>query len=102
MLRMLKKKTNIKRKIIMKTFSYTITDEFGIHARPAGNLSKLAKGFEGTAITIEKGGKSVNVTKLIMLMGLGIKCGDTVNFTIEGVDEEQAFSEVSDFMYENL
>ena len=66
----------------MKTFSYTIKDEIGIHARPAGNLAKLAKGFEGTKITIEKGGKSVDVTKLMMLMGLGVKCGDTVNFTI--------------------
>ena len=27
----------------MKTFSYTITDEVGIHARPAGLLAKKAK-----------------------------------------------------------
>lgn len=30
----------------MKTFSYTITDEVGIHARPAGLLAKKAKEFE--------------------------------------------------------
>ena len=29
----------------MKTFAYTITDEFGIHARPAGMLVKEASGF---------------------------------------------------------
>ena len=29
----------------MKTFSYTITDEVGIHARPAGLLAKKAKEF---------------------------------------------------------
>ena len=27
----------------METFQYTITDEIGIHARPAGELAKLAK-----------------------------------------------------------
>ena len=29
----------------MKSFHYVITDEVGIHARPAGMLAKEAKGF---------------------------------------------------------
>ena len=86
----------------MKTFSYTIKDEIGIHARPAGNLAKLAKGFKGTKITIEKAGKSVDVTKLMMLMGLGVKCGGTVNFTVEGPDEEEAAKAVEEFVAANL
>lgn len=86
----------------MKTFSYTIKDAVGIHARPAGNLAKLAKTFAGTKITIEKGGKSVDVTKLMMLMGLGVKCGDTVNFTVEGADEDAAAAAIEGFMNENL
>jgi len=85
----------------MKTFSYTIKDEVGIHARPAGLLAKLAKTFSST-ISIEKDGKSVNVTKLMMLMGMGIKCGDTVNFTIEGGNEDASAKAVEDFMNENL
>ncbi len=85
----------------MKTFSYTIKDEVGIHARPAGLLAKLAKTFSST-ITIEKDGKSVNVTKLMMLMGMGIKCGDTVNFTVEGDDEEVAAKAIEEFMAANL
>ena len=56
----------------MKTFSYTITDEVGIHARPAGLLAKKAKEFESVC-TIEKGGKSVNITKLMALI---IPCFD--------------------------
>ena len=86
----------------MKEFKYVITDEVGIHARPAGNLAKLAKGYAGTKVTIEKGGKSVDVTKLMMLMGMGIKCGDTVNFTVEGPDEEAAAAAVKEFMESNL
>jgi len=85
----------------MKTFSYTIKDEVGIHARPAGLLAKLAKTFSST-ISIEKDGKSVNVTKLMMLMGMGIKCGDTVNFTVEGDDEEAAAKAIEEFMAANL
>ena len=65
----------------MKTFNYTIKDEVGIHARPAGLLAKKAKEFEST-ISIQKGEKSVNATKLMMLMGLGVKCGETVTITV--------------------
>ena len=60
----------------MKTFSYTIKDEVGIHARPAGLLVKKAKEFE-SKITLEKGGKTAEATKLMAVMSMGVKCGDT-------------------------
>jgi phosphocarrier protein len=85
----------------MKTFTYTIKDELGIHARPAGMLAKTAKGFEST-VTIEKGGKSVNATKLMMLMGLGVKQGDEIKVTVEGADEEAAEKAVKEFLEKNL
>ena len=94
----------------MKTFSYTITDEVGIHARPAGVansymeaglLAKKAKEFESVC-TIEKGGKSVNITKLMALMGLGVKQGDTVTVTCEGADEDKASEALKAFFEETL
>jgi phosphocarrier protein len=85
----------------MKTFTYTIKDEMGIHARPAGMLAKTAKGFS-SEILIEKGGKSVNATKLMMLMGLGVKCGDTINVTVNGEDEEAASKAIEEFITTNL
>lgn len=85
----------------MKIFTYTIKDEVGIHARPAGLLVKKAKEFE-SAITIEKGGKTAAATKLMAVMGLGVKCGDTVNVTVEGADEEKAASEMEAFFGANL
>lgn len=85
----------------MKTFSYTIKDEVGIHARPAGQLAKLAKEFSST-VTIEKDGKTANATKLMILMSLGVKCGDTINVSIEGADEENAYESIKTFLEENL
>ncbi|MGN0602527.1 MAG: HPr family phosphocarrier protein [Oscillospiraceae bacterium] len=85
----------------MKTFSYTITDEIGLHARPAGLLVKAAKEFS-SEITIEKNGKSAGASKLMMLMGLGVKKGDTVNVTINGSDEEEAAAAMEKFFKENL
>lgn len=48
--------------IKMKEFKYVVTDNEGIHARPAGELVKLVKGFEST-ISIEKEGKKVRLQK---------------------------------------
>lgn len=85
----------------MKQFNYTIKDEIGIHARPAGMLAKTAKEFQ-SEILIEKGSKSVNATKLMMLMGMGIKCGDTVTVTVNGEDEEAAAKAMQEFFTANL
>ena len=85
----------------MRSFIYTITDEVGIHARPAGLLAKKAKEFS-SVITVEKGGKVINAGKLMALMGLGVKCGDTVTVTVEGADEEAAAADLEQFFKDNL
>ena len=86
----------------MKTFDYVITDPVGIHARPAGVLVKEIKKFAGSTVTITKGEKSVNALKLMALMGMGIKQGDTVKVTVEGADEEAAAAEIEAFFKANL
>ena len=70
----------------MKQFQYTIKDELGVHARPAGLLVKLVKGYASTA-TLEKGGKTCDLRKLMALMGMGVKQGDTVTVKVEGFEE---------------
>lgn len=85
----------------MKEFSYTITDPVGIHARPAGLLAKAAKAYQST-VTLYKGEKSANVTRLMAVMGLGVKCGDTVKVAAEGADEDTAIAEMETFFKENL
>lgn len=85
----------------MKSFEYTIKDELGIHARPAGMLAKEGKKYEST-ITITKDGRSADVTRLMAVMGLGVKCGNTVEVSVEGADEDTAFEAVKAFMEANL
>ncbi len=85
----------------MKEFSYEIRDEVGIHARPAGMLAKEAKSF-ASKITIEANGKSADVTKLMAVMGLGIKKGTKVCIKAEGEDEEAAIASIEKFMKNNL
>lgn len=81
----------------MKSFDYTITDPLGIHARPAGILVKEIKGYEGITVTVTKGEKSVNALKLMALMGMGVKRGDTVTVSIEGENEDEAAAKLEEF-----
>jgi Phosphotransferase System HPr (HPr) Family len=85
----------------MKKFEYLITEPVGIHARPAGMLVKAASAFKST-ITIEKDGRKVDVKKLMALMELAVKCGETAIFTIEGEDEDIAATELENICKENL
>ena len=72
----------------MKQFVYTITDPIGIHARPAGLLAKAAKALDSTVTIVKADGKSALATRLMALMGLGVKQGDTVHVIIEGENED--------------
>jgi len=81
----------------MKSFEYTITDPVGIHARPAGILVKEIKNYVGSTVTVIKGEKSAEATKLMKLMGMGIKQGDTVTVTVEGGNEEEVAAKIEEF-----
>ena len=59
----------------MKSFSYTVKDELGLHARPAGLLVKEVKNFQ-SKVTLEKDGKSVDASRLMAVMLLSIKVPD--------------------------
>ncbi|WP_394923126.1 HPr family phosphocarrier protein [uncultured Robinsoniella sp.] len=85
----------------MKNFSYVVNDEVGIHARPAGLLVKEAKKYE-SKITLSKDGKSADANKLMAVMSLGVKCGQTVEVEISGADEENAYQGMKKFFEETL
>ena len=85
----------------MKNFSYVITDEIGSHARPAGLLVKEAKKY-ASKVVIKANGKSAEATRLMAIMGMGVKCGQTVEVEVTGDDEDTAFEGMKAFFEENL
>ena len=85
----------------MKEFSYTVQDHMGIHARPAGQIVKLAKGLS-SRIVISKGEKSADARRLIALMGLNVLQGETVSVSVEGEREDEDFQTMQRFFEEHL
>ena len=85
----------------MKSFSYTVKDELGIHARPAGMLVKEVKNFE-SKVTLEKDGKVIDAARLMAVMSMGVKKDQTVTITVEGTDEDAAYDALKSFFETNL
>ena len=85
----------------MKEFRYVITDEQGIHARPAGLFVKEAAACECN-VTISKEGKEVDAKRILGVMGLGVKKGQEIVLKTDGADEDTAMEKLSAFLKENL
>ncbi|MCD8091225.1 MAG: HPr family phosphocarrier protein [Clostridiales bacterium] len=85
----------------MKSFNYVITDEVGIHARPAGLLVKAVKALSSTVV-IKSGAKSADASKLMAVMGLGVKKGTEVTVEVTGENEAADAVEVENFFKNNL
>ena len=85
----------------MQSFQFVVTAPEGIHARPAGLLVKAAKEFS-CDIRLRKGEKSADCKRLLAVMALAIKTGETASLVFEGKDEAEACAALRKFAAENL
>lgn len=85
----------------MKEFQYVIRDDKGIHARPAGLFVKEATPFS-CRITLEKDDKQADAKRILSVMSLGVRKGDTITLRTDGSDEEEALSRLRSFLEQNL
>lgn len=85
----------------MKSFTYTVQDELGIHARPAGMLAKAAAGCK-SVVTIDNGTKKADAKRLMAIMSMGVKKGHTVTVTVEGENEDADCAAMEEFFKTNL
>lgn len=72
---------------------FLITDETGIHARPATQLVNCAGQYNSELKLIYKG-KSVNLKSIMGVMSLGISKGAEIMIQAEGSDEVEALNSI--------
>ena len=82
-------------------FEWEITDETGIHARPAGMIAGIAKRY-ACEITVEAGQKSCKAGSVAGLMSLGAVKGTRLIVRADGPDSKEALRELRRYMKENL
>ncbi len=77
-----------------------VTNETGLHARPAASLVQFVKNYPGE-VTIIKEDKQANAKSIFNVMSLGIAKGTEIKLIVEGDDEEKFADELVEFV-ENL
>lgn len=85
----------------MKEFRYTIRDELGMHARPAGLFVSKARSFP-CRITVAGNGKEADAKQVLEVMWLELNAGDEMILRAEGEQEAEALAVLSGFLEENL
>lgn len=76
---------------------FKITNELGIHARPAALIVKTASSFDST-VCICKEGIEVNAKSIMGVLMLEAGCGTEVTVKIEGEDESEAIEALEDLI----
>ena len=85
----------------MITRDFTILAPEGMHARPATALVKLARQFQ-SSILLKKGATEVKMNSLLNIMSMGVKAGDVIKVSVEGVDEAAAVEALNTFFKQGL
>jgi phosphocarrier protein len=71
------------------TRTVEITDETGLHARPAATFAEAAAQFVSD-ITISHRGRSVDAKSVLLILTLDVRQGDEVSLEAQGPDAEAA------------
>jgi phosphocarrier protein len=84
----------------MHCFTYTIKDEMGLHARPAGQMVKYIKTLQ-EKVTIRCGERNADGRKLFAIMAMAVNQGETVTVEVDGENEEAVSGELLEFFKAN-
>ena len=74
---------------------FTITDETGLHARPATVLVNTASKYSAE-ISLTYRDKKVNLKSIMGVMSLGIQQGAEITISAEGADAEEAITALTE------
>lgn len=85
----------------MQTFTHTIADPMGLHARPAGMLVKAAAAYQ-SSVTITAPTGTADAKRIMAVMRLAAKQGHELTITVDGADEVAAADGLKAFLAENL
>jgi phosphocarrier protein FPr len=84
--------------------TFKINNAHGLHARPSAMLVAAVKKYDSkiTVINVDGDGKSVDAKSLMKVIGLGVKHGDTLQFTADGADAKEALAGIGEAIASGL
>ena len=86
---------------IMVKGKIVVTNQSGLHLRPAGLLCKEAMRFK-SQILIRMNESIANAKSVLSVLGACVKCGDEIELVCQGDDEEDAFLMIKELIENGL
>ena len=86
----------------MKTIPHVIQGPLGLPARPAGLLAKAAAACGDCTVNLTFKDQTVDAKRIMGLMKLGAKQGDTLTITCAGANEDAAAASMDSFLKDTL
>ena len=80
----------------MKSFTYTLQEEFPMLLGSAGRLAQLANCYPDTTGTLEMGTRRADLSHPLQVMFMGIRKGDRVTVSVDGPSEVELFDVLCD------
>jgi len=76
----------------MQTIALKVTNDVGLHARPAAEFVKLAAQFKSRIMVqnLSRASNPVDAKSILSILVLGVEKGHEIELTSEGEDEVQA------------
>lgn len=85
----------------MTETTLTVTNDTGLHSRPADLFVRTAKLYE-SAITVRKGEKSADAKNIIKVILLNVSKGQEIRIEAEGPDESEAVADLETLISSNF
>ena len=75
----------------MKSFTYTMRNDFPMFLGSAGQLAHLAKCYPDTTGILEMGSRHADLSRPLEMMTMGVRKGDRVTVSVDGPSEVELF-----------
>ena len=85
----------------MEKLTIKITNDVGLHARPATYFIQLANSFD-CSLWVEKSPQRINGKSLLGILSLGIHRGDEISIIANGTDEKEAIHVLRKYLEADL
>ncbi len=85
----------------MKQFEFTLKNEHGLHARPAGLFIQVCNRFQ-CSVNLYKGDQKYNGKSMLGILKMAASKGDAIRIEADGADESEAIKAIQTLVDNNF
>lgn len=85
----------------MRSYEFTLENEHGLHARPAGMFIQICNRYQGDVV-LHKDGQEYNGKSMLGILKMAASKGDQIKVVATGVDEDAIINAIEELIENNF